>query len=69
MGCVCSLGRDTATQTSFPTKPTPNALNVSSADVQPESGPTIVGHSRKLVDEYEVGKQVGKYVRLNFTFS
>jgi hypothetical protein len=24
--------------------------------------PCIVGHSRQLVDEYDVGKQIGKYV-------
>ena len=45
-----------------PPKPTQTVPNVSSATAPADGVPSIVGHGRKLEDEYTVGKQIGKYV-------
>lgn len=44
-----------------PTTKHPETIgNVSSADARLDYSPEIVGHNRKLADEYDVGKQIGK---------
>lgn len=38
-------------------------VNASSGTAAPDWTPEVVGHYRALLDEYSVGKQVGKYAR------
>ncbi len=44
-----------------PTSKHPETIaNVSSADARLDFAAEIVGHNRRLLDEYDVGKQIGK---------
>ena len=62
MGCTQSSPAPAPEVVSPPVKHTQTPGNVSSADAAPEFVPEIVGHSRKLDDEYTLGKQIGKCV-------
>lgn len=64
MGCAWGKPDPSPPPVAAPTKTTQTVANVSSATAAPDGGPGIVGHNRKLEDEYVVGKQIGKYVAL-----
>lgn len=61
MGCTCSLMPKTDSQAAMVrSKPASSVPHVSSSDVRGDSVGEIVGHTRRLEDEYSLGPQIGK---------